>query len=88
MGRGCTETRRLHQEVQEVYNNIPEVYMEADSPLEEKVTKISEAIQGFHVKIVDLEAHTTPSTPPEEREKREKTTMTTVEKLRVWMKNV
>jgi hypothetical protein len=72
----------LHQEVHEVYRNILEVYMEANAPLEEQVTKINEAIQGFHVNIVDLEAHTTPSTPPEEREKREKTTMTTVENIK------
>jgi hypothetical protein len=66
---------------------LPEVPMEVDTPLEEKVTKISEAIQGFHTKIVDLEAHTTPSTPPEEREQWEKTTMTTMERLGVWMRN-
>jgi hypothetical protein len=34
--------------------------------VEDQVTKISEAIQGFHTCIVDLEAHMIPSTPPEE----------------------
>jgi hypothetical protein len=38
--------------------------MEEDTPLEEKVTNISEAIQGFCVKIIDLEDCTTLSTPP------------------------
>jgi len=42
--------------------------MEENSPLEEQVTNINEAIQGFHVNIFDLEAHTTPSNPLEERE--------------------
>jgi hypothetical protein len=56
--------------------------MEVDTPLEEKVTKINESIQGFHTNIVDFESRTTPSTPPEERKKREKTTMTTVESIR------
>jgi hypothetical protein len=32
--------------------------MEVDTPLEDQVTKISESIQGFHAKIVDLEART------------------------------
>jgi predicted nucleic acid-binding Zn-ribbon protein len=76
------KTTRLQQEVQEVYNNFPEVPMEVDTPLEEKVTKISESIQGFRAKIVDLEAHTMPSTPPEEREQWEKTTMMTMESIR------
>jgi hypothetical protein len=56
--------------------------MEVDTPLEEKVMKISEAIQGFCVNIVDLEVCTTPSTPPEEREKREKTIAMTVESIK------
>jgi hypothetical protein len=56
--------------------------MEVDTPLEEQVSKISESIQGFCAKIVDLEAHTMPSTPPEEREQREKTTMTTMESIK------
>ena len=42
--------------------------MEVDTPLEEQVMKINESIQGFHVNILDLEDHTTPSTPLEERE--------------------
>jgi hypothetical protein len=75
-------TKRLKQVVQGVYSNIPEVSMEVDTPLEEQVTKISEAIQGFHMKIIDLEACQTPSTPPEEREKREKTIVMTVESIK------
>jgi hypothetical protein len=70
---------RLHRVVQEVYNNIPKVYMEAYAPLEEKVMKINKVIQVLYMKIVDLEAHTTPSTSPEEKDKREKTTMTTMD---------
>jgi hypothetical protein len=46
------------------------------------VLNISESIQGFHVKIVDLEACTMPSTPPKEREQREKTMMTTIESIK------
>jgi hypothetical protein len=73
---------RLKNAVQEVYNNFPEIPMEVDTPLEEKVMKISESIQGFHMNIVDLEACTTPSTPLEEREKREKTSLMTVESIK------
>jgi uncharacterized phage infection (PIP) family protein YhgE len=73
---------RLHQAMQEVYSNIPEVYIEENAPLEEQEKKINEAIQGFRANIVDLEAHTTPSTPLEERKQREKTTMTTVERIK------
>jgi hypothetical protein len=62
------KTTRLQQEMQELYNNFPEVPMEVDIPLEEKVTKIIEFIQVFHIKIVYLESFTTPSTPLEERE--------------------
>ena len=72
----------LQQEVREVKNNFIEVPMEVDTPLEEKVTKISESIHGCYVNIVDFESSTTPSTPPEEREKWEKTTMTTMESIR------
>jgi hypothetical protein len=43
--------------------------MEVETPLEEKVTKISESIHGFHAKLIELEDSTMPSTPPEEREK-------------------
>jgi DNA repair exonuclease SbcCD ATPase subunit len=49
--------------------------------VEEKVTNISEAIQGFHACIVDLEACVTPSTPLEEREKREQRLTTIVESI-------
>jgi len=45
---------RLHQAMQELYSNIPEVYIEENSTLEEKVTNISEYINGFHGKIVVL----------------------------------
>jgi hypothetical protein len=41
--------------------------MEVDTPLEEKVTRISESIQSFCAKIFDLEARITLSTPLEER---------------------
>ena len=56
--------------------------MEVDTPLEEKVMKINESIQGFHVKILDLEDHTTPSTPLEEREKMEKIVSMTMESIK------
>jgi predicted nucleic acid-binding Zn-ribbon protein len=56
--------------------------MELDTPLEEKVTKISESIKGFHTKIVDLEACTTPGTSSRERKKRDKTIATTVERIK------
>jgi len=56
--------------------------MEAYAPLEEQVTNISEAIMGFHMNIVDLEAHTTLSTPPEEREQRKHTTIMTMESIK------
>jgi hypothetical protein len=76
-----SKTERLKQEVQEIYNNIPKVYMEVDASLEEKVMNISEAIQGFCAKIVDLEYRTTLSTPPEKREQREQTTIMTMESI-------
>lgn len=57
--------------------------MEIDAPFEEKVTKIGESIQGFHVKIIDLEACRTLSTPLEEREKTEKTVVTIVERINI-----
>jgi hypothetical protein len=56
--------------------------MEVDTPLEEQVMKINESIQGFHVKILDLEGHTTPSTPLKEREKREKIVSMTMESIK------
>ena len=56
--------------------------MEVDTPLEYQVTNISESIQGFSAKIVDLEARTTSSTPLEEKEQWEKTSMKTVESIR------
>jgi predicted nucleic acid-binding Zn-ribbon protein len=60
---------------------IMEVLMEVDTPLEEQVLKISEAIQGFRTKIVDLETRMKPSTPLEERDQREKIVSTTVESI-------
>jgi hypothetical protein len=72
----------LKQAIKGVYSNLSEVPMEVDAPLEEQVTKITEAIQGFHAKIIDLEAHQTLSTPPEERDQREKTVVTTVESIK------
>jgi hypothetical protein len=56
--------------------------MEVYSPLEYKVSNISESIHGFYAKIVDLEACTTPSTPPEEREQREKIVTKTMESIK------
>jgi hypothetical protein len=56
--------------------------MEADTPLEYQVTKISESIQGFHIKIFNLESRTTSSTPIKEREKHEKTTINTIESIK------
>jgi hypothetical protein len=70
---------RIQYAIQKVYNDIPEVPMEIDAPIEEKVSNISESIQGFHANIVDLEACTTPGTPPKEREK---TSTTTVENIK------
>jgi hypothetical protein len=72
---------RVKQVVQGVYNIIPEVPREEDAPLEEQVTKLSEAIQGFCTKINDLEARQIPGTPPEEREQREKLVTTTLENI-------
>jgi hypothetical protein len=45
---------RLKKAVHEVYNNFLEIPIEIDVTLEEKVSNISESIQGFHVNIVDL----------------------------------
>jgi hypothetical protein len=59
----------MQHAIQELYNNFPKVPMEVDTSLGEQVIKISESIQGFCAKIVDLESFTTPSTPPEERDK-------------------
>jgi hypothetical protein len=56
--------------------------MEVDTSLEDKLMNISEAIHGFHTKIVDLEVRTTPSTPPEERYQREKTIVMIVESIK------
>ena len=71
----------LQHAVEEVCDNILEVQVEEDTPLEDKVTTISEAIQGSHTKIVDLEARAMPSTPQEEKEQREKTVRTKMENI-------
>jgi hypothetical protein len=65
-----------------VYTNIPKVQIEEDTPLEDKLMKISESNHGFFTKIVDLEAHTTTSTPLEEREQWEKKNMITMERIK------
>ena len=74
----CTKKdRRFHRRIkekkaiEEVFNNMSKVPMEVDIPIEEKVTNISESIQGLHVKIMELEGRTTPSTPQEEIDHRE-----------------
>jgi hypothetical protein len=72
----------LKNVVEEVYSKFPVIPMEVNTPLEEQVTKTNEAIQGFHVKIVDLEVCTTPSTPPKEREKRENIALMIVENIK------
>jgi hypothetical protein len=58
------------------------VQTEKEDLVEVHATKISEAIQGFHTQIVDLEAHVTPNTPPEERETRKKTMTTSMENIK------
>ena len=58
------KNERLNKEIEEVCNNLLEVSIEVDIPMEEKVMNISEPIQGFHANIVDLEERTTSSTPP------------------------
>jgi len=57
--------------------------MEVDTPLDEKVMKINEVIQGFCMNIFDLEARTIPSMPPKEIQQREKTVVTTVESIKI-----
>jgi hypothetical protein len=56
--------------------------MEVDTPIEAHVSKLDESIQGFCLKIIELEAHTIPGTPLEEREKMEKMMNTTVENIK------
>jgi hypothetical protein len=52
-------TKRLKgcNRIREGLPRTPEAQTEMEAPVEEQVTKISEAIQGFHTRIVDLEAH-------------------------------
>jgi hypothetical protein len=56
--------------------------MVVEDIIEEKVGKISKAIQGFRKKITELEVNTTLGTPLEEREKRERTVQTMVVKIK------
>jgi uncharacterized coiled-coil DUF342 family protein len=50
------KAERVKQAAAGVYNIIPEFLREEDTPLEEHVTKLSEAIHGFQTNINDLEA--------------------------------
>jgi predicted nuclease with TOPRIM domain len=50
------KAKRVKQAVEGVYNIIPEFLREEDTPLEEQVTKLREAIHGFRTNIDDLEA--------------------------------
>jgi hypothetical protein len=72
----------FQHEVHVVYKNFPEIPVEVDTPMEDKLTKICESIQGFRANIVYLEARMFPGTPPEEREQRENIAMTTIERIR------
>jgi hypothetical protein len=74
---------RLKNTIQKVYTIFLETPMEVDTPLEEQVSKIRKSIQGFHMKTIDLEAHTTPRMPPEEMKKREKTKTMQVESIKI-----
>jgi hypothetical protein len=49
-----------------------------EATIEEKISKINKVIQGFHNRVGELEAHTTPSTPPEKKERRDITSITSV----------
>jgi hypothetical protein len=53
-----------------VYNIIPELPREEETPFEEQVTKMRESIQGFYTNINNLEAWKIPGAPSKEREKR------------------
>jgi predicted nucleic acid-binding Zn-ribbon protein len=72
----------VKQSFDKVFQGILEVPMEVDTPLEDQVAKISESMQGFRTKIVELETRMTPKTPLEERDQREKTISTTVEGIK------
>lgn len=69
--------------VKEVITTILEVHIDDEQQLETKVRKISEVIQGFKIKISDLEVGVVPSTPPEERTQRKSSVQDVVEKIRV-----
>jgi uncharacterized coiled-coil DUF342 family protein len=56
--RPCKKVERMQQSFEKVYKEIPEARTEMEALVEEQVTKISEAIQGFHTHIVDLEVCT------------------------------
>jgi hypothetical protein len=38
----------MQQAFEKVYQELPEAQTQMEAPVEEKVTKISESIQGFH----------------------------------------
>jgi hypothetical protein len=77
------KVERMQQAFKQVYKELPEVPMEVDTPIEEKVSKISVKIfKDLCSNIIELEAHAIPGTPPEEREKREKMVNTTVENIK------
>ena len=73
---------RIQQDIKQVYKELPEVPMEVDTPIEEKVSNIDEFIQGFHLNMIELEAHAIPCTAPEEREKKEKMVNTTTKNIK------
>jgi len=64
-----------------LYNIILEVPRDEDSPLEEHVAMLSEAIHGFRTKINNLEERHILGTPSEKREKREKLVITNLETI-------
>jgi predicted nucleic acid-binding Zn-ribbon protein len=65
------KVERMQQEFEKVYQELLEAHTKMEASIEEQVTNTSKSIQGFHARIVNLEAHMTPNTPLEEREKRE-----------------
>jgi hypothetical protein len=73
----------MQEAFEQVYKELPEVPMEVDTSIEEQVSKINEAIQGFFSKIIKLESCTIPGTSPEEREKREKMVTMIVENINI-----
>lgn len=76
------KVERMQQEFEKVYQELPKAQTEKEAPVEDQITKISESIQGFRARIVDLEMRVTPSTPPEERETRKQIVTTTMDSLK------